>query len=53
LVFACGDVSAFSRSLWACLARLACDQLGLSQAEAVQLVKRMRDEERLIEDAWS
>ncbi|KAI1727362.1 FAD binding domain-containing protein [Ditylenchus destructor] len=53
LLFACGDVKAMSKGLWACLAEILKEHQGYSAAEAMEVLKCLRQEERLIEDVWS
>ncbi|KAL3097616.1 hypothetical protein niasHT_023416 [Heterodera trifolii] len=53
LFYACGDVKNMSRELWACLSDILQREKGFSPVEAIQLLKKLREKERLIEDVWS
>ncbi|KAH7698359.1 FAD-binding [Aphelenchoides avenae] len=53
LVFACGDGKGLSKDVWACFSDLFQRHLNYTPVEAIQLLTKLRKEERFIEDVWS
>ncbi|KAI3420966.1 FAD binding domain [Globodera pallida] len=53
LFYACGDVKNMSRELWMCLRDILQSHKGFSPVESIEWLKKLREQERLIEDVWS
>uniref|UniRef100_A0A914I1T9 Uncharacterized protein n=1 Tax=Globodera rostochiensis TaxID=31243 RepID=A0A914I1T9_GLORO len=53
LFYACGDVKNMSRELWMCLRDILQSHKGFSTVESIEWLKKLREQERLIEDVWS
>uniref|UniRef100_A0AC34Q9U9 Methionine synthase reductase n=1 Tax=Panagrolaimus sp. JU765 TaxID=591449 RepID=A0AC34Q9U9_9BILA len=53
LIFACGDAKGMSKDLWACFAQIFTDHSGKPAEEIPAILKKLKDDERYIEDVWS
>ncbi|KAE9548452.1 hypothetical protein FO519_008335 [Halicephalobus sp. NKZ332] len=53
LIFACGDAKGMSKDLWACFQEIFQEHLKKDPQEVLAILKKLKDEERYIEDVWS
>ena len=53
LIFACGDAKGMSKDLWNCFQEIFQENLQKDSQEILAILKKLKDEERYIEDVWS
>jgi len=53
LIFACGDAKGMSKDLWSCFQEIFQQNLQKDAQEVLAILKKLKDDERYIEDVWS